>query len=249
MELDDRSSEPALVPSGCFDASGCRSVCQNCRVRLLSVCAALEDQEIHELDAIMHHASLAPKNTLFSQGDAATSLYTITAGTLRLHYDLPDGRRQIVGFAMPGDFLGLSLEPRFGLTADALTKVSLCRFERPRFMALMERHPSMIRKMHEVASHELAIAQEHMVVLGRRRAEERVASFLIKWWQRLKRIQGPSPTVPLPMGRQDIADHLGLTIETVSRTLARWMRERIILDVPDGVRILDAARLEEILGN
>jgi CRP/FNR family transcriptional regulator len=106
-----------------------------------------------------------------------------------------------------------------------------------------------MRKMHEVASHELAIAQEHMVVLGRRRAEERVASFLLKWWQRLKRIQGPSPTVPLPMGRQDIADHLGLTIETVSRTLARWMRERIILDVPDGVRILDGARLEEILGN
>ncbi len=76
----------------------------------------LEEHEIHELDAIMHHASVSPKHTLFSQGDEATSLYTITSGTLRLHYDLPDGRRQIVGFAMPGDFLGLSLEPRFGLT-------------------------------------------------------------------------------------------------------------------------------------
>jgi CRP/FNR family transcriptional regulator, anaerobic regulatory protein len=248
MELENRSFEPGYTPSGCFHASGCRSVCQNCRVRLLAVCSALEETEIHELDAIMHHMTVAPKQTLFSQGDEATSLYTITSGTLRLHYDLPDGRRQIVGFAMPGDFLGLSLEPRFGLTADTLTEVSLCRFERPRFMGLIERHPNMMRKMHEVASHELAIAQEHMVVLGRRRAEERVASFLIKWWQRLKRIQGPSPTVPLPMGRQDIADHLGLTIETVSRTLARWMRERIILDVPDGVRILDGGRLEDLLG-
>ncbi|MCU0818025.1 MAG: helix-turn-helix domain-containing protein [Beijerinckiaceae bacterium] len=216
---------------------------------MFAVCSALEESEIHDLEAIMHHMTIAPKHTLFSQGDEAISLYTITSGTLRLHYDLPDGRRQIVGFAIPGDFLGLSLDPRFGITADALTEVSLCRFERARFMNLIERHPNMMRKMHEVASHELAIAQEHMVVLGRRRAEERVASFLLKWWHRLKRIQGASPTVPLPMGRQDIADHLGLTIETVSRTLARWMRERIILDVPDGVRILDAARLEELLGN
>lgn len=197
----------------------------------------------------MHHVVFPAKATLFEQGDEATSLFTVTSGVLRLHYDLPDGRRQIVGFAMPGDFLGLSLEPRFGLTADALTSVAACRFDRHRFMALLERHPSMMRKMHEVASHELAIAQEHMVVLGRRRAEERVASFLLKWWQRLKRVHGQSPTLPLPMGRQDIADHLGLTIETVSRTLARWMRERIILDVPDGVRILDAARLEEVLSN
>lgn len=249
MELQSKPQEPTFVPSACVSASGCKSLCENCRVRLLSVCSALETREIHELEAIMHHVSFSQKATLFEQGDEANSLYTITSGTLRLHYDLPDGRRQIVGFAMPGDFLGLSLEPRFGITADALTPIQACRFDRHRFMALIERHPNMMRKMHEVASHELAIAQEHMVVLGRRRAEERVASFLLKWWHRLQRIQGNSPTVALPMGRQDIADHLGLTIETVSRTLARWMREKIILDVPDGVRILDAAKLEDVLGN
>lgn len=236
------------MPSACVSANGCKALCENCRVRLFAVCSALEPHEIHELEAIMHHVSFSPKSTLFEQGDEATSLYTITSGTLRLHYDLPDGRRQIVGFAMPGDFLGLSLEPRFGITADALTPIEACRFDRHRFMVLVEKHPAMMRKLHEVASHELTIAQEHMVVLGRRRAEERVASFLIKWWQRMQRVQGHSPTLPLPMGRQDIADHLGLTIETVSRTLARWMREKIILDVPDGVRILDAAKLQAVLG-
>lgn len=249
MELDARASDQGYVPSACVSTGGCKSLCENCRVRLLAVCSALEPHEIHDLESIMHHVTFEPKSTLFSQGDEAHSLFTITSGTLRLHYDLPDGRRQIVGFAMPGDFLGLSLEPRFGVTADALTPVTACRFDRHRFMDLVERHPNMMRKMHEVASHELAIAQEHMVVLGRRRAEERVASFILKWWQRLKRIQGNSPTLPLPMGRQDIADHLGLTIETVSRTLARWMRERIILDVPDGVRVLDAARLEDVLAS
>jgi CRP/FNR family transcriptional regulator len=249
MELQSGLPEPLFAPTACVSTSGCKSLCENCRVRLLAVCAALEPHEIRELEAIMHHVNFQPKTTLFEQGDEANSLYTLTSGTVRLHYDLPDGRRQIVGFAMPGDFLGLSLEPRFGITADALTPVTACRFDRHRFMNLIDKHPNLMRKMHEVASHELAIAQEHMVVLGRRRAEERVASFLLKWWQRLKRVQGNTPTLPLPMGRQDIADHLGLTIETVSRTLARWMRERIILDVPDGVRILDAAKLEDVLGN
>jgi CRP/FNR family transcriptional regulator len=247
MQFDESLSEQKPAVSACVSASGCKSICEQCRVRLFAVCSALDDREIRELEAIQHSQHHDPKATLFEQGDAASSLYSITSGTLRLHYDLPDGRRQIVGFAVPGDFLGLSLEPRFGITADALTPVTVCRFERGRFLQVVERHPSMMRKLHEMASHELSIAQEHMVVLGRRRAEERVASFLLKWWQRMKRINGQSPTVPLPMGRQDIADHLGLTIETVSRTLARWMRERIILDVPDGVRILDAARLEDVL--
>lgn len=247
MTFDTTISEPTLSMSACISTSGCKNICETCRVRLFAICSSLKDHEIRELEAIQQHVHFAPKATLFAQGDSANSLFSITSGTVRLHYDLPDGRRQIVGFGIPGDFMALSLDPHFGFTADALTPVTACRFERSRFMALVDQHPSMMNRLHEMASHELTIAQEHMVVLGRRRAEERVASFLLGWWTRMKRINGNSPTVELPMGRQDIADYLGLTIETVSRTLARWMRERIILDVPGGIRMLDSQKLAEVL--
>ncbi|CAN1563370.1 Crp cAMP-binding proteins - catabolite gene activator and regulatory subunit of cAMP-dependent protein kinases [Rhabdaerophilaceae bacterium] len=247
MSHETAIAEPLTPISACVSISGCKSVCETCRIRMFAVCSSLADHEIRELEAIQQHAQFAQKSTLFVQGDLANSVYSLTSGTVRLHYDLPDGRRQIVGFAVPGDFLAIALDERFGFTADALTPVTACRFERSRFMSLADRHPAMMTRLHEMASHELTIAQEHMVVLGRRRAEERVACFLLGWWARMKRINGNSPTMHLPMGRQDMADYLGLTIETVSRTLARWMREKIILDVPDGIRVLDAQRLEDVL--
>lgn len=234
----------SLTPCG---GGQCASVCAECRVRLFAVCAAMSRDEINDLERITHHMELPAKTALFHAGDAANSVFTVTSGTLRLQRDLADGRRQVIGFAIPGDFLGLAMEDHFGFSADSLTAVNLCRFDRQAFAKLAADKPNLMSRLHDFASHELGLAQEHMVVLGRRRAEERVAAFLLRWRDRMARLTGASATLALPMGRQDIADHLGLTIETVSRTLARWMREKIILDVPDGIRILDQARLEETL--
>lgn len=226
---------------------GCKKACAACNVRNFAVCGSMRSEELIHIEAIVQTERLEPRQTLFQEGDVAGSVFTVTSGTLRLQHDLKDGRRQIVGFALPGDFLGLSLPEHYGFSADALTGVEACRFDRKRFILLTETQPSLLRRLHEVTSHELSLAQEHMVVLGRRKAEERVAAFLVGWWRRVQKLKGPSPTVPLPMGRQDIADHLGLTIETVSRTLARWMREKIILDVPNGVRVLDEERLVALM--
>lgn len=236
----------SLTPCG---GGQCASVCAECRVRLFAVCAALHTEEIAELERITHHINLPAKAPLFHAGDAAQSVYTVTSGTLRLQRDLADGRRQVIGFAIPGDFLGLAMDDHFGFSADCLTPVNLCRFERPVFARLAADKPNLMSRLHDFASHELGLAQDHMVVLGRRRAEERVAAFLLRWRERMLRLTGAQATLALPMGRQDIADHLGLTIETVSRTLARWMREKIVLDVPDGLRILDLPRLEAVLAN
>ena len=246
-ELADAA--PIAMPTACGAPIACAEVCEKCRVRLIAVCAALEDDEIGELEALAERRPLPARRNLFHQGDAVSSLYTITSGTIRLHNDLSDGRRQIVGFALPGDFLGLALESHYGFSAETLTPATVCRFDRSRFVALVERKPHLLARLHAATSHELAIAQTHMVVLGRRRAEERVAAFLIAWRERLSLVQGRSATVPLPMGRQDIADHLGLTIETVSRVFARWAREKIVLGVPDGVRVLDDARLAALVAD
>jgi CRP/FNR family transcriptional regulator len=214
---------------------------------MFAVCSALNHDEIVELESISDQRAVEPRKTLFREGEAADAVYTITSGTIRLQKDLADGRRQVVGFAVPGDFLGIVLPEKHTLTAEAITGATFCRFDRGRYLALVDAKPALLRRLHEEASHELGIARDHMMLLGRRRAEERVAAFLLGWRERMAALNGRSATLPLPMGRQDIADHLGLTIETVSRTFARWMRDRIVLDVPDGIRILDEARIRAIL--
>lgn len=217
--------------------------CAACGVRLVSVCAALTTDELDRLEAISQHVHLDTRQALFHQDNAAGAVYNVTEGMLRLSRLLPDGRRQVVGFAMVGDFLGLALPERFTVTAEALTPTRLCRFEKRAFAGLVAEAPHLLQRLYERAGYELTLAQDHMMLLARRTAEEKVASFLLGLRARYGRIGRSSVTVELPMGRQDIADHLGLTIETVSRMLNRLDRDRAILIVPGGVRLLDGGRL------
>ncbi len=245
-EIAGITAVESATPIACTTGGSCRSICDQCRVRLFAVCASLGNEDIRSLEALVDPHELTGREHLFLAGDPANFVYSVTSGALRLQRDLADGRRQVIGFAAPGDFIGLSLVDSYNFSADALVPSTLCAFPRERFVSLMREKPALMERLHQAASHELTIAQEHMVLLGRRRAEERVAAFLQGWRERIQRVTGPSATVFLPMGRQDIADHLGLTIETVSRIFARLMRDRILLDVPQGVRILDQARLSAL---
>lgn len=219
------------------------SYCDACKVRPLAVCAALETNELHELDSILHQVHVRAKETFIHQGQEAGSVFSVTEGMVRLYKLLSDGRRQIIGFAMPGDFLGLALHNRYGFSADAVDDATLCRFDRTEFDRLVSAKPHFLRRLHEFATHELVIAQEQMTLIGRRSAEERIAAFLLAMRERWTRIRGASVTIQLPMQRLDIADYLGLTIETVSRTLTKLQRDKVILIVPEAVRILDEPQL------
>ncbi len=218
--------------------------CRQCRVRSLSLCGALEADELVDLDRLSHPMHHAARETIFEQDELAGSVFNITSGSARLYRLLPDGRRQVVGFALPGDFLGLALTERNAFSADALTPLTACSFSRQSFSEFLDSKPHLLRKLHAMAGHELSLAQEHMVILGRRTAEEKIAAFLIGLRKRWARLSASSVTIPLPMTRQDIGDFLGLTVETVSRMLTRLAREKAILIVPDGVRLLDVARIE-----
>lgn len=220
--------------------------CDQCRVRTLSVCGALDHDELLQLDRLSRPLTCAARETMFEQDEAAEAVYNITSGSARLYKLLPDGRRQIVGFALPGDFLGLSMAEKNEFSADALTPLTACQFSRTAFSDFMDRSPHLMRRLHEQASHELTMAQDQMVILGRRTAEEKVAAFLIGLRKRWARLSTTSVTIPLPMTRQDIGDFLGLTVETVSRMLTRLAREKVILIVPDGVRLLDVAKIEAL---
>lgn len=226
-------------PSACGAVTPVESGCLVCKVRLVSVCASLSVDELQMLESLAHETVFPAKETLFTQGQPAHSVYNITAGVVRLYKLLPDGRRQIVGFALPGDFLGLAMRDSFGFSADAIDTVTACAFSRSAYSALVEEKPHLLRRLHQFATHELTLAQEQMMLLGRRTAEEKLICFLLAMQERWAKLRKSSVTVPLPMSRQDIADFLGLTIETVSRTFTKLTKDKTILIVPDGVRLMN----------
>ena len=226
---------PELVPN-----------CLTCRTRFLAVCSAFEETELVAFDRIVQHRCQPAKAVLFEEGSPADFVYSLSEGSVRLYRLLPDGRRQIVGFALPGDFLGVDLPDTHPYSAETIDPVRVCRMPRGPFKEMVDEKPHLLRKLHEVAARELHSAHDQMVVLGRRSAEARVAHFLLDLQHRWSRISKVSVTVPLPMNRTDIADYLGLTIETVSRTISKFGRDRLLLVVPDGVRLLDADGLAAI---
>ncbi|WP_087006235.1 helix-turn-helix domain-containing protein [Rhizobium sullae] len=189
-------------------------------------------------------------STLFLEGDEAKHLYEVVDGVLRVFKIISDGRRIITGFLFPGDLVGVSLRDRYLYSAEAVTLTRFRRFGRREFQDAVNSSPSLHPQLFDRLCDEMAAAQNQMVLLSRKSAEERVCSFLL---ERLRHQQQTSPLttiVDLPMTRLDIADYLGLTIETVSRTITKLTGRGIL--VPEGrhgLRILRSKSLERFAGD
>ena len=219
--------------------------CFGCTVRDRALCTVLDRDDLATYRRLGWTARLSQGQTLFHEGDPATRVFTITRGTLKLYTLLPDGRRQVTGFLFPGDFLGISLDEQHAVSAEALDEVQLCAFSRNRFGAFVEGHPAMERQLYCVAANELSAARQQMVLLGRKSALERLASFFLQQLERAERTGGEkASSFDLPMSRSDIADYLGLTKETISRSLAQLRDLRLVrLVTLDRVMVLDRAGL------
>jgi CRP/FNR family transcriptional regulator, anaerobic regulatory protein len=233
-----KASVVTIEPNGHF--------CSDCAVRASAVCSSLDAVELRAFEHLGRRAHFGAGETVFSEEDIATSFYNVLEGVMRLYKLLPDGRRQIVGFALPGDFLGMNISGRHNFSADAIGLVTVCQFAKAPFGRFMEDRPHLLRRINELAIRELSQARDHMALLGRRSADEKVATFLLGWRERLLSPKGPSDTVSLPMSRQDIADYLGLTIETVSRTFTKLERRGAIEIIHGGIGLLDLARVEAL---
>jgi CRP/FNR family transcriptional regulator, anaerobic regulatory protein len=224
--------------------------CGHCDARALSVCNALAATDLDRLAAVATNTMVPAGRIFIQEGDPADCFFNLTGGNTKLYKLLPDGRRQITGFMVAGDFLGLAVSDTYAFSAEAMDEVRLCKFSRRRLQALMADFPALERSLLAVASHELVAAQEQMLLLGRKTARERLASFLIA---RLRQLHGcdhhGQDRLELPMGRADIADYLGLTIETVSRSFSKMKRDGLIgLPMVNSVQLLDRAGLEAIAG-
>jgi len=202
---------------------------------------------IASLDGIGLTRRLERGQQLFAEGDRAGSYYKVIAGAVRLLRLMPDGRRHVVDFFVANDHFGFTPLADYPYSAEAVIDAVVVAYPRRGVEDLISRRPGVGRSLLAVISRELAAAQEQLLLLGRKTAQERLASFLLHLLRRSGQAEAPRPQLDLFMTRTDIADHLGLTIETVSRGLNQLKRQGIIaLPTVNRVLILDRDALERL---
>jgi CRP/FNR family nitrogen fixation transcriptional regulator len=177
--------------------------------------------------------SYAQGEQIYAEGDRAYSLYAVVAGAVRTVRHSSDGRRQVGAFYYPGDLFGLEVDEEHAFAAEAMCPAQI------RTVRLGSgEDPAII----QATRRELARAHDHLAMLGRRSAEEKVASFLLELAH-----QGPCDQAALPMSRQDMADYLGLALETVSRVLGRFQDENLVVFCScRDFRIIKRSRLKRL---
>ncbi|MBW4706294.1 helix-turn-helix domain-containing protein [Roseobacter sp. YSTF-M11] len=164
---------------------------------------------------------------LYFEGDKVEWLYQVTAGVLRLTRLLEDGRRQVIAFGYPGDVVGFPSNGQHHTDCDVLVDARLQPYRRS-MLENGDGNPTLHRELLQAALREISAMQDHFMMLGRKSAIEKVASFLCVLTERVGQDIGGYRQVDLPMSRGDIADFLGLTTETVSRTFTQLRKSKII---------------------
>jgi CRP/FNR family transcriptional regulator len=200
------------------------------------------------LDRIGSAMRIERERAIFLEGDPADHYYKVLSGTVRLYSMLADGRRQIVQFVFPSQFFGLSAAKDYAMSAEAVSDVSLIRYPRRHVDNLFASEHSIARVALDLANDELRAAQRQMILLGRRTARERLVVFLLDMADQAKPGEADGAFFHLPMTRRDIADYLGLTIETVSRVFGQLKRARLIeLKGSHDVALLKPQALSELI--
>ena len=228
-----------------------RSSCRDCSLRSLCLPAGIARSDIEQLDRLVRaRVPLDRGEFLFHAGDPFTHLHVVRAGTVRVTLPDADGNEQVIGFHLPGEIIGLEAirDERHRCDAVALERTSLCMLHFDQLEELAERVPGLQRQLHRLISRELIEDQHHLAALGRRSARERVALFLYSLSERLDTAGHDGSELNLPMSRDDIANYLGLALETVSRELAKLGEDGILKVARRHVWIVDRHRLAAVAG-
>lgn len=233
---------------------GSAAHCSICVVRNKSICASLEPDVRLLLGREGRIQAVRRGQTLVWEGEDALLVANVLEGVLKLSTSTSDGREQIVGVVYPSDFIGRPFGERSHHSVTALVDSRVCLFPRAAFDRFAHDHPELEHRLLNRALDELDRARRWMLLLGRKSAPERMASFLLEMSVRLAEAgcehDGPLDRFELPLDRQQIADVLGLTIETVSRQLSA-LRASGVVDLPGrrALHILDRGRLIALAGD
>jgi len=212
-----------------------------------ALCTPLRREELRDLARTQRALVSARGQTIISEGERADRFLVLNSGAVALQRSLPDGRRQVLDFLWRGDVIGVGDAERFGYDAVTLADTALCTVSRPVLDRLMEDYPELASRLARIGAERLTHAFDRMTLLGRLSAEEKLAAFLLELSERQGRCGGRSNPVWVPMCTTDIADYLGLRVETVSRRTTTFQKKGLIRRVePHRIALLDPAGLREI---
>ncbi len=212
--------------------------CHYCAIRHQAVCGALSDDELQALSDVARQRRVKAGETILNAEEETSSFANVVSGVVKLTKIMSDGRQQIVGLQFPPDFLGRAYRDRSPYFAEAATDVELCIFPRGAFQTLLAERPELETRLFQNTLDELDAARDWMLLLGRKTALEKVASFLALLAKRYVpdgcvHLPAAAQTadairIKLPLTRAEIADYLGLTIETVSRQLGKLKSDGVL---------------------
>ena len=224
--------------------------CNNCQARHSDLCGVMSDETIPDLFNLARSNKIDKGEYLFMEEAPATYVYNISSGMMMLERIGSDGRRQIISFVYPGDYIGLTVDSIYSVSCRAIENSRLCRWQRNDLEQFAEGHQNLEKSLRIIGNKVLARTIDQIFILGRKNAAERLAFFLLQTSGRQTRSGLSKTELSLPMTRTDIADHLGLTIETVSRAFSRLSKDKIIeLVTPSSINLLDPERLIECADN
>lgn len=225
-------------------------VCRSCEARHGGVCSALTPAQLGELSKHASRRIIAAGNEVIGQGESISSYSNILKGVVKLSKVMADGRQQIVGLQFAPDFMGRPFLGESRMAAEAATDTEICVFPRRAIERMIGAAPQLEHRLHNQALKELDEARDWMLTLGRKTAQEKVASFLSLIARNSDPEADDRSVFELPLSRADIADFLGLTIETVSRQLTRLRKDGIIrIENNRHVTVPSIERLEMAAGN
>jgi CRP/FNR family transcriptional regulator len=225
--------------------------CAHCGLHQLCLPASIGSDDIPRLDKIVEvKKSLDREQALFAAGQPFRALYVVRSGAFKTSTIDSQGEVQVLGFHLPGEIMGLDAiaSGRHECSAEALMKSSACEVPYDRLEAVALELPGLQQQLMRVISREVQHDQRHLVMIGRKVALERLAIFLHSLSQRLERVRRDPHLFVLPMSRRDLANYLGLVVETVSRLFSRLSELGVIAVERKTIRILDPAKLRELAG-
>jgi CRP/FNR family transcriptional regulator len=228
--------------------------CGNCPIRHRAVCARCEADELLKLEQIKYYRSYQAGQTLIWSGDRMDFVASVVTGIATLTQTMEDGRRQMVGLLLPSDFVGRPGRATAAYDVTATTDLVMCCFRKKPFEEMMAATPHIAQRLLEMTLDELDAAREWMLLLGRKTAREKIASLLAIIARRdaglkLRTAKG-SIVFDLPLTREEMADYLGLTLETVSRQVSALKRDGVIgLEGKRHILVPDFDRLMEETGD
>ncbi|KGM56845.1 hypothetical protein N799_13340 [Lysobacter arseniciresistens ZS79] len=226
-----------------------RRGCAQCSLQQLCLPAGIGQDDLKQLDEIVRRKRpVAAGERLFRPGDTMASVYVARDGAFKTVSTSEDGEEQVIGFHLPGELIGLDGlgHGRHRVEAVALGTANVCELPFEQLAAIASRLPSLQQQLLRVIGQGVERDQDHLSMLVRRQANERIALFLHGLGERLRNIGESGSRFRLPMSREDIARFLGLALETVSRGFSRLQDDGVIAVAGRRVEILDAAELARL---